>query len=45
MVLEWVALIVAFGIFFGTIINKFIDYDGCCSGNNDDVHYEHLKSE
>ena len=44
MVFEWFALIVAFGIFFGIIIDKCIDYNNCCSCN-DDVHNEHHKSE
>ena len=30
MVFEWIALIVAFGIFFGTIINKYIENCNSC---------------
>jgi len=44
MVFEWIALIVAFGIFFGTIISKYIDDCNCCNNNNN-VKYIHLKSE
>ncbi len=45
MVFEWVALVVAFCIFFGTIINKYIDHCDCNCCPNDEVQYEHLKTE
>ncbi len=43
MVFEWIALIVAFGIFFGTIISKYVDNCDCFP--SDEIKYEHLKSE
>ena len=43
MVFEWIVLFVAFGIFFGTIISKYVDNCDCCS--SDEIKYEHLKSE
>ncbi len=33
MIFEWIALIVAFGIFFGIIIDKHIEYYNCCSSH------------
>ena len=43
MVFEWIAMIVAFGIFFGTIIEKYIEH--CSCSDKDKTEYEHLKSE
>ena len=44
MVFEWIALAVAFGIFFAVIIDKYVDNCECdCCPS--EIQYEHLKTD
>ena len=45
VVFEWVALVVAFGIFFAVIIDKYIDHCECKSCNSTEADYQHINSE